>query len=107
LKNRLFDQYLRYRDFEIKVEYCVSKEGNSGINYRSQEFEEVPYALRGYQADLDGQNRYTGMNYEERRRTTIAGRGEKVLLPDISDADSLGKYIDRNQWVARNHLLAW
>lgn len=89
------------RDFEIKVEYRVSKEGNSGINYRSQEVEGVPYALTGYQADLDGQNRYTGMNYEERRRTTIAARGEKVLLPDISDADSLIKYIDRNQWVAR------
>lgn len=89
------------RDFEIKVEYRVSNEGNSGINYRSQQVDDVPYALRGYQADLDGSNRYTGMNYEERRRTTIATRGEKVLLPDISDAYSLNKYTERNQWNAR------
>jgi hypothetical protein len=89
------------RDFELKVEYRVSAMGNSGINYRSQEVEEIPYALRGYQADLDGRNRYTGMNYEERRRTTIAARGEKVLLPGISDSDSLEKYIHQNQWTAR------
>jgi hypothetical protein len=89
------------RNFELKVEYRVSAMGNSGINYRSQEVEEVPYALRGYQADLDGRNRYTGMNYEERRRTTIAARGEKVLLPGINDAYTLDKYIERNQWTAR------
>jgi len=45
------------RDFELKVEYRVSAMGNSGINYRSQEVEGIPYALRGYQADLDGRNR--------------------------------------------------
>jgi hypothetical protein len=89
------------RDFELKVEYRVSAMGNSGINYRSQEVEGIPYALRGYQADLDGRNRYTGMNYEERRRTTIAARGEKVLLPGINDAYTLDKYIERNQWTAR------
>lgn len=89
------------RNFELKVEYRVSAMGNSGINYRSQEVEGVPYALGGYQADLDGRNRYTGMNYEERRRTTIAARGEKVLLPGINDAYTLDKYIERNQWTAR------
>lgn len=40
------------------------------------------------------------MNYEERRRTTIAKRGEKVLLPSIRDAYELEKYIERNQWTA-------
>lgn len=89
------------RDFELKVEYRVSAMGNSGINYRSQEVEDIPHALRGYQADLDGRNRYTGMNYEERRRTTIAARGEKVMLPGITDAYTLDKYIERNQWTAR------
>lgn len=89
------------RDFELKVEYRISEQGNSGINYRSQEVEGLDYALTGYQADLDGRNRYTGMNYEERRRTTIARRGEKVLLPGITDAYTLDKYINRNQWTAR------
>lgn len=88
-------------DFELKVEYRISGDGNSGINYRSEMVEGVPYALRGYQADLDGHNRYTGMNYEERRRTTLAAIGEKVTLPPIQ-ADSLETYIQNNQWTAAN-----
>jgi hypothetical protein len=92
-------------DFELKVEYKVSKDGNSGINYRSEEVKDVPYALRGYQADLDGAQRYTGSNYEERGRTTLAARGQKVLLeaPNKSDAtastDSLKTYIKNNVWT--------
>ncbi|MFH5832178.1 DUF1080 domain-containing protein [Halalkalibaculum sp. DA384] len=89
-------------DFELKVEYRISADGNSGINYRSERVEGVPYALRGYQADLDGQNRYTGMNYEERRRTTLAAIGEKVILPPMPETDSLETYIQNNQWTARN-----
>lgn len=90
-------------DFELKVEYRVSKEGNSGINYRSEEVEELQYALRGYQSDLDGANRYSGSNYEERKRTTLASRGQKVLLnpvhaPDDS-ADALQLHIKNNLWT--------
>ena len=32
--------------------------------------------MKGYQADIDGANRYTGQNYEERGRTTLAYRGQ-------------------------------
>ena len=86
-------------DFELKVEYRVSKNGNSGINYRSKKVKKEPYALRGYQADLDGAQLYTGMNYEERRRTTIASRGEKVVLPPIDNANSLKAHIENNRWI--------
>lgn len=87
-------------DFELKVDYRVSKDGNSGINYRSEEVKGIPYALRGYQADLDGAQRYTGMNYEERRRTTIASRGEKVILNSPSNnPDSLSLHIEDNRWL--------
>lgn len=90
-------------DFELKVEYRVSKEGNSGINYRSEEVEGLPYALRGYQADLEGADRYSGSNYEERRRTTLASRGQKVLLNPVhspnSIADSLQAHIKNNLWT--------
>src|SRR5258708_26024758 len=66
------------RDFEIKVEYRISAQGNSGINYRSTDVEGTSYAMRGYQFDLDGEDRnknvlrYTGQNYEERARTCLA-----------------------------------
>lgn len=89
------------QDFEIKVEYKVSAKGNSGINYRSEPIEGLAYALRGYQADLNGTNEYTGSNYEERRRTTLANRGEKTELPPLTAGDSIQAHIIDNQWVPK------
>jgi len=86
-------------NFEIRVEYSVSNKGNSGINYRSEPVEGLPYALRGYQADLNGLNTFTGSNYEERRRTTLASQGQKTeLLPLKNPMDSVQAYIIDNQW---------
>ena len=67
-------------DFELKVAYRVSLKGNSGINYRSEQLLDAPYALKGYQSDIDGANKYTGQNYEERGRTFLALRGQQVVL---------------------------
>lgn len=73
----------RVGDFELVVEYRVSAKGNSGINYRSIETPDVKWSLTGYQADIDGGDRWTGQNYEERGRTFLAYRGQKVILkPD-------------------------
>lgn len=72
-------------DFELKGEYEISAEGNSGIQYRSEEVESVPFGLRGYQFDIDGANTYTGQNYEERARSIIAFRGQKVTLPPVTE----------------------
>jgi len=88
-------------DFELKVEFRVSGGGNSGINYRSEKVEGLPYALRGYQADLDGGKNYTGSNYEERKRTTLAAQGEIVVIPAVENAGSLSQYIKGNCWTAR------
>jgi hypothetical protein len=89
-------------NFEIRVEYKISAQGNSGINYRSEKMEGLPYVLRGYQADLDGANKYTGSNYEERRRTTLASQGEKTIIPPIAiSPDSLQTQIRNNQWVPK------
>ncbi len=89
------------QDFELKAVYRVSKEGNSGINYRSEEVEGLKYALRGYQADLEGGDRFSGSNYEERRRTTLAARGQKVVLNTVytnGTPDSLRRHIRNNRW---------
>jgi len=82
-------------DFELKVEFKISAQGNSGINYRSEEVEGVPYALKGYQADIDGANNYTGQNYEERGRTTLGYRGQQVTIPTSEEGASKG-----NAWTA-------
>ena len=89
-------------DFEFTTEFKISASGNSGINYRSVEVDNVAYALRGYQADIDGANNYTGQNYEERGRTTLAYRGEIVAVPESSG--EFQSHLKNNAWTERNIL---
>lgn len=86
------------KDFELKVEYRISDNGNSGINYRSEEIKNTSYALKGYQFDIDGKNQYTGQNYEERGRTILAYPGQAVVLPIVED--SLSALVKNNAWTA-------
>jgi hypothetical protein len=78
-------------NFELKLEYRITETGNSGVNYRSVEVDDLPYALRGYQLDIDGRKRYAGQNYEERGRTTLAYPGEKVELQTLADQLQTGR----------------
>lgn len=76
-------------DFELKLEVKMSST-NSGIQFRSQH---VPagttqgnnvvsgkWVMKGYQADIDFDNRYTGMIYEERGRGIVMQRGQAVYI---------------------------
>ncbi len=101
-------------DFELKLEYRISAEGNSGLQYRSVEVPDVPWALKGYQADIDGRGRWTGINYEERGRTFLALRGQLTrIVPDdkpqligtIGDADELNAFVKQDDWNAY-HVIA-
>ena len=92
----------RPADFELTLEYRITNTGNSGINYRSAEVKDLPHALKGYQLDIDGQKLYTGQNYEERARTTLAYIGEKVIInKGRNPADSLKNYIKNNAWTEK------
>lgn len=90
-------------NFELKGEFNITSDGNSGINYRSEQLPDVPFALRGYQADIDGKNRYTGQNYEERKRTTLAYRGQKTTIPAFSGPgtpEAIRANVKNNAWNA-------
>lgn len=86
-------------DFEFKGEFKITEEGNSGINYRSEQLTDIPFALRGYQADIDGKNAYTGQNYEERKRTTLAYRGQETKIKPQENPGELRENIERNAWL--------
>jgi hypothetical protein len=88
-------------DFELTLEFKITQAGNSGINYRSEELKDIPFALKGYQLDIDGANRYTGQNYEERGRTTLAYRGQKTVI----NAQNVEKSISTVQSKIKNN--AW
>jgi hypothetical protein len=94
-------------DFELKIQYKISSGGNSGIQYRSEAVPDVKFGLKGYQADIDGKNEYTGLNYEERGRGFIAKRGEKVVVDEsgkpvfeqsLGSTDSLARSLKLNDW---------
>jgi len=77
----------RPADFELKVSYRISAKGNSGVNYRSEVIDSLPYAMKGYQQDIDGKDkynlgypRYSGQNYEERGRQFLALRGQRTVI---------------------------
>ncbi len=89
-------------DFELKLNYWISEKGNSGVQYRSDRVEDVPFALRGYQADIDGGNRYTGQNYEERKRTTLAYRGQKTRITSQPDETEFRDFVEGNAWKGLN-----
>ena len=89
-------------DFELIAECNITEKGNSGINYRSVIFPDVPNALKGYQADIDGANRYTGQNYEERGRTTLAYRGQitEINVQSASmTSEQVRAKVAKNAWT--------
>lgn len=102
-------------DFDLKLEFRINAT-NSGVQYRSVQ---VPasndigrWVLRGYQADIDFDNQYTGMLYEERGRAFLAPRGQlnaaaaapgpRGQIGGVESGDALKAFIKQNDW---NQLL--
>lgn len=85
-----YNQFLIWKggevaDFELKLEFRVEGNNNSGVQYRSQRMPEVgDWSVGGYQADIHGNAQYTGMLYDERGRGIIAKRGQHVVVDDES-----------------------
>jgi hypothetical protein len=109
-------------NFELKLEYRLTgvNDGNSGIQYRSVELPDVAkWVLKGYQADIDLKQMFTGQVYEERGRGFVALRGQISYVPDgkkvgsigsVGDSAALRAFIKDNDWnemhiIARGNTL--
>lgn len=72
------------KDFELKVEYRLNST-NSGIQIRSVQLpaggDIGKWVMKGYQADIDAANQFTGQIYEERGRGFLAMRGQATYVP--------------------------
>jgi hypothetical protein len=87
-------------DFELKLQYRLSgaDTGNSGIQYRSVELPDVAnWVLKGYQADIDARQQFTGQIYEERGRGFLALRGQINYVPDGKRPGNIGSVGDNAQ----------
>ena len=105
-------------DFELKVEFRVDAT-NSGVQFRSVQLPPGPdigkWVMKGYQADIDFANQFTGQIYEERGRGFLAMRGQAVYVPDggrpkvignlQKSPDELKAIIKVNDWN-QVHLIA-
>ena len=105
-------------DFELKVEFRVDAT-NSGVQFRSIQLPPGPdigkWVMKGYQADIDFANQFTGQIYEERGRGFLAMRGQAVYVPDggrpkvignlQKSPDELKAIIKVNDWN-QVHLIA-
>ncbi|HEX4415562.1 MAG TPA: DUF1080 domain-containing protein [Lacipirellulaceae bacterium] len=93
------------KDFKLTLKFKLEG-GNSGIQYRSKVIDPEQWIVGGYQADMDGDNKYTGILYEERGRGILAKRGEKLTIGNdgkkteesFGDADELAKSIHKDDW---------
>lgn len=109
-------------DFELKLEFRINAT-NSGVQYRSTELTDVnKWVLKGYQADIDFNNQFTGMLYEERGRAFLAPRGMfgyvgpnqpsgvRGPIGQLENGEALKVFIKQNDWnqfhvVARGNVL--
>ena len=94
-------------DFELELEYRITEKGNSGIQYRSQDFGD--FVVGGYQGDFEGGKTYSGIVYEERgrgilcqrgQRVTIAADGKKTPGEPIGETGKLQEAIKPGEWNA-------
>ena len=108
------------KDFDLKLDFKMNST-NSGFQYRSAELPDVAkWVLRGYQADFDFDNNFTGALYEERGpRGLITRRGDMVqiemrqkprVIGRLRDPDDIKQHIKVNDWnrlhvVARGNVL--
>ena len=113
-------------DFELKLQFRLNAT-NSGIQIRSVQLPQGAklsnqtvqgkWVMKGYQADIDFANTFTGQIYEERGRGFLAMRGQAVYVPDGAGTkprvignlqqspDELKAIIRQNDWN-QVHLIA-
>jgi hypothetical protein len=98
-------------DFELHLKYkFATKDGNSGVQFRSKVIDEKTFRVGGYQADFDAQAGYDGSIYDEAGvaggRATMSNRGEKTVWDKdnkrhnekLPDAAELKKSIKVGDW---------
>ncbi len=93
-------------NFELKLEYRLTG-GNSGIQYRSSELPDIRWAMKGYQADIDAEQQYTGQIYEERGRGFLALRGQFALIELGKKPAVIGRLGDDAALKRFIHSVGW
>jgi len=85
----------KFDDFELNLKFRLLS-GNSGVQYRSKEFDK--WRIAGYQADILDDLNLVGFLYHEGGRgflatlgdfTVVDGKGDKQIIGNVSDKKAL------------------
>ncbi len=68
-------------NFRLRFQYKMEG-GNSGVQIRSQIIEGLGFRIKGYQADFDAGNSYTGIFYDEGGRGILVPRCRQVTIDE-------------------------
>lgn len=109
-----YNQFIVYEgkvpdDFVLEFDIWTSKEGNSGMQFRSWRDQDTskPWRVYGYQADFDGGHTYSGLVYGENFRGILANRGtigevggdqQPKELKRFAEDDSIKKALKVEEW---------
>ena len=109
-----YNQFLTYEgdvpeNFVLEFDIWLSKEGNSGMQFRSWRDSDTskPWRVYGYQADFDGSHTYSGIVYGENFRGILANRGAIAEVGDnhqpkdmkrFAESDDIKKAIKVEDW---------
>ena len=85
-----YNQFLIWKgddvdDFVIRLDIKLTKDGNSGFQYRSWAIQDEakPYRVSGYQADFDGSHAHSGILYGEGFGGILCQRGLETSIEDV------------------------
>lgn len=115
-KNHLtYNQFLIWRkgevdDFTIKFDFWLSKDGNSGMQFRSWEDvdnKEQPYRVYGYQGDFDGAATYSGILYGENYRGILAQRGQETEIGDDHQPKEVRRFAENEDLKKKIKIEDW
>lgn len=91
-------------DFELRLQFRIENH-NSGIQYRSKHLGD--FVVGGYQADIEGGEKYIGILYEEKGRGILAQRSTKVVIDADGKKNVVGKTVDSKVILASIKKKDW
>ena len=96
-------------DFVLRFDMKCSNPGNSGMQYRSWRNPDAsrPHSVFGYQADFDGEHRFTGILFGEGFRGILCLRGQKTVIGNDSRPTVISRFADSDALKEKLKIEDW
>lgn len=90
----------RLDDFELKLRFRI-RNGNSGIQYRSKEFDK--WRITGYQAEVENNQGKVGFLYHEGGRGWLVNVGDFMVIDAEGEKTVVSNVNDQNELIAAGY----